>query len=189
MAALKPGRPKSAYLFFAVEMRRLLTEKEPNLGFLERGQKIGQIWHEMSDSEKEKYQEMASRDKERYNKEIASWKSKDDDDDPEWMKIPHGVRKKSIYLFIRRTMDKDDFELLAEEGEELGDIDKWDKWLEFQKFVSMTLEEETLINLEGLLKIDSAGRLRVLHKGAGFSDHADGIYFDSNKNIVIGLPR
>lgn len=69
----KPKRPQTAYFFFLADFRKEMTGKS-----LPEDQKIpalaGQKWKNMSDGEKQRYQDMVEKDKVRYNKELAEWK-------------------------------------------------------------------------------------------------------------------
>lgn len=65
-----PKKPKSAYIFFCSakrnEAKEELGEEVKNTDILKR---LGEMWRELSDEDKEEYTEMATNDKERYAEE------------------------------------------------------------------------------------------------------------------------
>ena len=65
-----PKKPKSAYIFFCAEKREEakedIGEDGNNTDILKR---LGEMWRELSDEDKEPYVEMATKDKERYAEE------------------------------------------------------------------------------------------------------------------------
>ncbi|KAI9593958.1 nonhistone chromosomal protein 6A [Syncephalis fuscata] len=68
----KPKRALSAYMFFAIDQRDSVKERNPQAGFGEIGKLLGQEWKSLSDDKKKPYLEKASKDKERYNRENKS---------------------------------------------------------------------------------------------------------------------
>ena len=63
-----PKRPKSAYIFFCTENRQKVIDENPGIKFPDIGKKLGKLWKNMSDSEKEPYIKLAEADKERFKK-------------------------------------------------------------------------------------------------------------------------
>jgi len=65
----KVKRPKNAYFFFTAEHRDEIKKNKPDLKQKEIFKELGELWKNLSDSKKKKYEEMAAKDKERYEKE------------------------------------------------------------------------------------------------------------------------
>jgi hypothetical protein len=81
-----PKRPTTSFLYFSVEMRPKIKEKNPEMTFGELGKKIGELFRALTPDEKEKYETKAKEDKIRYTKELAAYNGKkvapkEDDDD------------------------------------------------------------------------------------------------------------
>lgn len=70
----KPKRGLTAFMFFCNEKRPEVVEKNPGLKFGEVGKKLGEMWRNLSDDNKEPYKQKAMKDKERYMNEIAKVK-------------------------------------------------------------------------------------------------------------------
>ncbi|KAL7567414.1 hypothetical protein ACA910_021377 [Epithemia clementina (nom. ined.)] len=107
-----PKRAQNAFMYFSQEMRPKLKQEDPDMAMTDVGKKLGQLFRELSASEKEKYERKAENDKERYKKELGDYnKSKsndddddDDDDDSQKDKKPKGKTKKPI----KKKDDDDD---------------------------------------------------------------------------------
>uniref|UniRef100_A0A7S1X6A4 FACT complex subunit SSRP1 n=1 Tax=Tetraselmis chuii TaxID=63592 RepID=A0A7S1X6A4_9CHLO len=80
-----PKKAMSAFMMFSNKNRESVKEKNPEATFGEMGKLIGAKWKEMSDSEKEPYNEMAAEDKVRYQEEMKAYSAKkaaaEEDDD------------------------------------------------------------------------------------------------------------
>lgn len=63
----KPGHPRSAYTLFCIEARH------PNLKLTESSKLLAEKWKNLSDSEKQVYQQRAEEDKRRYHDEMIDW--------------------------------------------------------------------------------------------------------------------
>lgn len=68
-----PKNAKSAYIFFGVEKRSTLPKETSPKDVMS---KLGQMWSAMSAAEKKPYEDMSKKDKERYEKEMATYKEK-----------------------------------------------------------------------------------------------------------------
>jgi HMG (high mobility group) box len=73
-----PKRASTSYLYFSNEMRPKLKERQPELTFGELGQKLGEMFRNLTPEEKEKYEKLARDDKARFSKETAAYKAKQD---------------------------------------------------------------------------------------------------------------
>lgn len=71
-----PKRASTSFLYFSNEMRPKLKERQPELKFGELGQKLGEMFRNLTPEEKEKYEKMARDDKARFSKESAAYKAK-----------------------------------------------------------------------------------------------------------------
>lgn len=69
-----PKRGKSAYIFFSQEERLKVMKEQPSLSITEASKVIGARWKELTDADKQPYQEMAAKDKARYEAEKAALK-------------------------------------------------------------------------------------------------------------------
>lgn len=73
---LKTNRPKkalSAYMIFVRENRCVISENNPGLTALEVMKEVGQRWQDLSDKEKQLYENKAVKDKKRYKQEITKF--------------------------------------------------------------------------------------------------------------------
>ena len=72
----KPKKALSSYIFFSLDKRKEIVEKNPNINGKEVLSKVGKIWNEMKDSEKAKYVKKAEEDKKRYAREMEEYEKK-----------------------------------------------------------------------------------------------------------------
>ena len=70
-------------MFFNMETRPKVVEENPGIAFGEVGKKLGAMWKNLTEDEKQPYQEKAAADKKRYEREVAEDKDKPKDDDDE----------------------------------------------------------------------------------------------------------
>ena len=61
-----PKKPKSGFMFFALQRRMMLKDELPGLSIADCSKVIGGEWRDLSDSERAPFQEMAAKDKQRY---------------------------------------------------------------------------------------------------------------------------
>lgn len=71
----EPRKPKTAFIFFNLKFRTKLKEAEPTLTIPETAKRLGAMWRELTDQEKEPYVKMHAEDKIRYQKEIAAYRA------------------------------------------------------------------------------------------------------------------
>ena len=71
-----PKRPTSAYFFFMQENRERVKAENPNISFGQIGKKMGEMWANLSATEKKPYDAKAKEDKERYEKEKAAYEAR-----------------------------------------------------------------------------------------------------------------
>ena len=72
-----PKGSKNSYIFFCNDVRSDVKEENPELKATEITKKMGEMWREMSDKKKIKYQKMADEDKTRYAEEMSSYEPKE----------------------------------------------------------------------------------------------------------------
>ena len=70
----RPRKNKSAYMFFCSVQRKEIDTT--NLSCIDVAKKLGGIWRELDDKEKEKYKKMADEDKSRYADEMKVYNNK-----------------------------------------------------------------------------------------------------------------
>jgi len=68
-----PKRGKNGFMFFS-DAKRAEVTKNHGLKGIHAASKLGEMWKEMSDKEKEPYQKKAIEDKARYERELAKYK-------------------------------------------------------------------------------------------------------------------
>jgi len=143
-----PKKALTAYVFFCNEKRSDVKTNNPDATFGEIGKKLGQMWKEVTDSEKKKYKKMQEEDKKRYEKEKSEMPEGEDGGDEEdrgkkkrktakSKKDPNEPKKaKSAYMFFgddeRKKIKESDpnmqfgdvNKLIGERWKELSDEDK-----------------------------------------------------------------
>lgn len=67
--ATGPKKPKSAFIFFSQERRLTLKTERPELGITDASKILGAEWRELTDADKQRFNELASQDRARYNRE------------------------------------------------------------------------------------------------------------------------
>ena len=63
-------------MYFSMDTRPKVIEENPGIKFGDVGKKLGQMWKELPEGEKEKYNQKAADDKKRYEREMAEEKGK-----------------------------------------------------------------------------------------------------------------
>ncbi|XP_028838746.1 high mobility group protein B3b [Denticeps clupeoides] len=90
-----PRRPPSGFFLFCSEKRPSIKAQYPNIGIGDVAKKLGEMWNNLTDSEKQPYVAKSNKLKDKYKKDLADYKkgslgggdkaskasSKDDDDD------------------------------------------------------------------------------------------------------------
>ena len=66
----------SPFLFFSNEKRSQIQSDYPSLKITEVSEKLGQIWRDMSDKEKEPYVQKSKEDRDRYKSQQSEFKGK-----------------------------------------------------------------------------------------------------------------
>ena len=73
LKAMGPKRAKTSYMWFTIDKRPEVVKADPSLSATEIVSRLGELWRELSDEDKEEYQEKAVADKERYAEEMANY--------------------------------------------------------------------------------------------------------------------
>jgi hypothetical protein len=68
-----PKRPLTSFLYFSMDKRAQIKEKNPEMGLGDISKELGVMWKAVSADEKEKYEKMALKDKERYSRELKDF--------------------------------------------------------------------------------------------------------------------
>ena len=68
-----PKKPLSAYLFFSMEERPKITEKDPNLKFVDITKMVAEKWKSLNEKDKAPYVTKANNDKERFKKDMEEY--------------------------------------------------------------------------------------------------------------------
>ncbi|CAG0899999.1 unnamed protein product [Darwinula stevensoni] len=71
----KPKRPMSAYFRWLNASRDRIKEENPGISITELTKKAGELWREMSASDKKPYEEKAEEGKKEYEKAMKEWKA------------------------------------------------------------------------------------------------------------------
>ncbi|EHH64573.1 hypothetical protein EGM_17820, partial [Macaca fascicularis] len=70
-----PGKEKSKFLFCS-EFRPKIKSTNPGISIGDVAKKLGEMWNNLNDSEKQPYITKAAKLKEKYEKDVADYKSK-----------------------------------------------------------------------------------------------------------------
>jgi hypothetical protein len=76
--AVGPKKPKSAFIFFSQERRLTLKVERPELGITDASKILGKEWRELTDADKQRFNELAVTDRARYAREKGELASASD---------------------------------------------------------------------------------------------------------------
>ncbi|KAJ8348517.1 hypothetical protein SKAU_G00271060 [Synaphobranchus kaupii] len=71
-----PKRPPSGFFLFSSDHRPKIKAQHPNLGIGDVAKKLGEMWNNLTDSNKQPYLLKANKLKDKYQKDVADYKSK-----------------------------------------------------------------------------------------------------------------
>nr|XP_056715205.1 high mobility group protein B3 [Euleptes europaea] len=71
-----PKRPPSGFFLFCSEFRPKIKSTNPGISIGDVAKKLGEMWNNLSDGEKQPYNNKAAKLKEKYEKDVADYKSK-----------------------------------------------------------------------------------------------------------------
>ena len=83
-----PKRAMSPFLYFSNEKRQEMQKCNPDLKVTDISAKLGEIWRDMTDEQKEPYVKKSAADRDRYHKEQEVFKSKNSKPDNPEEKTP-----------------------------------------------------------------------------------------------------
>jgi hypothetical protein len=72
-----PKAAKNAFIFFCAEKRDEVKKEDPEMKPTDITKKLGEMWRELDEEDKEEYQEKAKEDKERFDNEMVEYEPKD----------------------------------------------------------------------------------------------------------------
>jgi hypothetical protein len=91
-----PKKWKTSYIFFCAEQREILRKQETKYKTTEITSKLAEMWKQLSDNERVKYEELSTQDKERYIKELSAYSPSE-----EYKKKETGPKRPtSSYMFF-----------------------------------------------------------------------------------------
>ena len=104
-----PKGAKNAFIFFCNEKRQEVKEENSSLKATEITKKLGEMWKEEKEKNKERYQKMAEADKKRYADEIAEYEPKEGFKNPKASKkVKSTAPKRALSAYIFFCQDKRD---------------------------------------------------------------------------------
>ena len=68
-----PKRPRTAYIFFCEDQRVPVKNKSPEMSQTQLMCKLGELWKQLTDKKKQKYNDQAAKDKLRYEQEMSTY--------------------------------------------------------------------------------------------------------------------
>ncbi|XP_030649946.1 high mobility group protein B3b [Chanos chanos] len=71
-----PRRPPSGFFLFCADHRPSIKAQNPNFGIGDVAKKLGEMWNNLSDSEKQPFLSKASKLKDKYRKDMAEYRGK-----------------------------------------------------------------------------------------------------------------
>ncbi|XP_059398756.1 high mobility group protein B3b [Carassius carassius] len=71
-----PRRPPSGFFLFCAEERPSIKAQNPSLGIGDVAKKLGEMWNNLSDSEKQPFLSKANKLKDKYQKDMADYRGK-----------------------------------------------------------------------------------------------------------------
>jgi len=100
-----PKGAKNAFIFFCNEKREEVKKENPEIKSNEITKKLGEMWKDVDEDNKNSYQQMAKDDKDRYAKEIKNYEPKDGFKNPKEkkskkVKSTAPKRAKNAYIFF-----------------------------------------------------------------------------------------
>ncbi|XP_037601683.1 high mobility group protein B3-like [Cebus imitator] len=105
-----PQRPQSGFFLFCSEFHPKIKSTNPDISIGDVAKKLGEMWNNLNDSEKQPYTTKAAKLKEKYEKDVADYKSKGKSDGA---KGPAKVAQKKV-----EEEDEEDEEEEEEEKDE-----------------------------------------------------------------------
>jgi hypothetical protein len=76
-----PKKPCTAYIIFSSDFRKKVKEEEPTISTTDITKRLAQMWKDVDDKTKSKYEKKALEDKKRYEEELKDYNSSKNEDD------------------------------------------------------------------------------------------------------------
>jgi len=71
----EPKKAKTGFIFFSMKFRQQVRDSQENMSIPETGRRLGAMWKELTEAQKEPYQKMHEDDKVRYQREMDVYKA------------------------------------------------------------------------------------------------------------------
>ena len=68
-----PKKPLTSYLYFCQDQRDCICKEYPDLKMTDLSKKFGELWKNLSDKKRQKYNEMSEADRDRYHSELEEY--------------------------------------------------------------------------------------------------------------------
>ena len=105
-----PKKGKTAYIYYCMSQRPILTAEYPDLDNKQITAKLGEMWNEIKNDgdQVKEYRELSDQDKARYTREVSEFEESEDNVDEDGKKKKHKTKKvsnglkknKSAYLYF-----------------------------------------------------------------------------------------
>jgi hypothetical protein len=145
-----PKAAKNAFIFFCAEKRAEVKQEDPEMKPTDITKKLGEMWRDMDDEDKEDFQEKAKEDKGRFENEMDGYEPKDGFKCPKKSpkKSSSPKRARSAYIFFCQEKRAKATEEIVAEGKKKTEVLKrlGEMWRE--------LDEEDKLPFEKLSKKD-----------------------------------
>ena len=101
-----PKKARSAYVFYTIEARPGVQEKNPDLDFGEITKRVAQAWNKLTDKQKKKYEKLATIDRGRYEEEAAIFNEEHPEVARRKKKAKKNAPKKARSAYLYFTMER-----------------------------------------------------------------------------------
>ena len=137
-----PKNPKSAYIFFSLDVREEIKKENPDILPKDILKKVGELWKEIKNTKKEeKYKNLAIEDKKRFEKEMVLYEKnqyiKDNNDEK-------NIKKEKVTKKKEKSIEKISVENLTEIVKDI--IDNHEEKSITKKIISDKLKEKGIKN-------------------------------------------
>jgi hypothetical protein len=145
-----PKAAKNAFIFFCAEKRSEVKQEDSEMKPTDITKKLGEMWRDMDDDDKEEFQEKAKEDKGRFENEMEGYEPKDGFKCPKKSpkKSSSPKRARSAYIFFCQDKRAEATEEIVAEGKKKTEVLKrlGEMWRE--------LDEDDKVPFEKLAKKD-----------------------------------
>jgi len=120
-----PKAAKNSFIFFCSEKRSEVKEENPGMKPSDITKKLGKMWREMDDEDKEEFQDKAKEDKERFNDEMGDYEPTDGFKCPKKSPKKESLspkRGRSSYIFFCSNKRQEVTDKLVSEGKKKTEV-------------------------------------------------------------------